>query len=95
MICMTTHKTRNNKNETTAEINNKRKMATQQWLALYFKKKVQSWSTVVEISHSRSLFKALKTLRFKKYICKSKKFPERLKSINFHHNMHNNYLQFH
>ena len=43
-----------------------------QWLALYFKtsarKKIQSWSTVVEISHSRSLFEALKSLLFEKYV---------------------------
>lgn len=46
-------------------------------------------------SQSRFLFEALKTLRFKKCVSKSKKFRERLKSINFHHNMCNNSLQFH
>ena len=75
------------------------KMATQQRLPLYFKnfarKKIQSKSTVVEISRSRSPFEALKTLRFKKCVSKSKKFRERLKSINFDHNMCNNSLQFH
>ena len=62
-----------------------------QRLALYFetsaRKKIQSRSTVVKLSRSRSLFEALKTLRFKKYVSKSKKFRERLKSINFHHKM--------
>ena len=76
-----------------------RKMATQQRLALYFenfaRKKILSRSTVVEISRSRSLFEALKTLGFKKFISKSKKFRERRKSINFHHNMCYNSLQFH
>ena len=69
-----------------------------QRLALNFKtsarKKIQSRSTVVEISRSRSLFEALKTLLFEKYVPKSKKFCERLKSINFYRDMCDNSPQF-
>ena len=69
-----------------------------QRLALYFetsaRKKIESRPTVVEISRSRSLFEALKILLFEKYVSKSKKFCERLKSINFYRNMCDNSLQF-
>lgn len=59
------------------------------------KKKIQSLSAVVKISRSRFLFEALKTLCFERYESKSKKFRERLKSLNFHRSTCNNSLQFH
>ena len=59
------------------------------------REKKNSVSAVVEISRSRSLFEAFKTLRFERYESKSKKFRGKLKSLNFHRNTCNNSLQFH